>query len=204
MLLIVSMRKGIKRNLIFSYIPACKRGLSLAEILMALLILAMAVLPAIGTFSQYYGTATRQMDQEIALKLGEAVINVLMTVTYGPLAHGKIPSIPLNIQLPSGAYSGSLDFDGYLATGTALNIGKARFSISASVTTVFRAQNIKTPHLDAMELSYMGKWPGPGGVPPGEIATYSCFDDLIVIRVSVDYGGGQPVELATFRADMAG
>lgn len=180
-----------------------QRGITLAEILMSLLILALAVLPAIGAFSKYYGTATRQLDQEVALKLGEAVINVLMTVNYRQLARGEITSIPLNIQLPSGAYSGTLDFDGKLATGTALHIGKANFGISSSIETVFRAQNILTPHADAMELNYFSKWPGPGGVPPGEIATYSCFDDLIAIKVVVNYGGGRPVELATFRADMS-
>lgn len=179
-----------------------RRGVTLVEILLAIIILAMAVLPAIGTFSQSYGTATRQMEQEIALKLGEAVINVLMTTAYGPLARGTLPSVPLNVQLPSGAYSGSLDFIGFMATATPLVMGRITYEISAKIDTVFKAQNLNTPHVDAMELSYLDKWPIAGGPPSGQVATYSCFDDLIAINVFVGYGGGKPVRLSTFRADM--
>lgn len=179
-----------------------QRGVSLPEILMALLILAVAVLPAVGAFTRYYGVATRQMDQEIALKLGEAVINVLMTVNYTRLSQGMIPNIPLNVQLPSGAYTGSLNFSGMEATGTSIVIGKVDYRISASVTPVFRAQNIDVPHFDALEFKFYEKLPGPGGAPPGEIATYSCFDDLLAINVSVKYGPGAPIRLSTFRTDM--
>ena len=86
--------------------PLCKMGagISLVEILMALFILAIAVLPAIGSFSSFYGVATRQMEQEMALKLGEAVINVLMTTTYSELVKGTLTSLPLNIQTPSGTF----------------------------------------------------------------------------------------------------
>ncbi len=179
-----------------------RKGVSLPEILMALLILALAVLPAVGTFSKYYGVATRQMDQEIALKLGEAVINVLMTVNYTRLSQGLIPSIPLNVQLPSGAYAGSLDFSGLEATGTSVLIGKVNYGISASIVPVFRAQNIGTPHSDALELKFYQELPGPGNVPPGLIASYSCFDDLVAVNVSVSYGPGAPIRLSTFRTDM--
>jgi len=179
-----------------------KRGVSLPEVLMALIILALAMLPAVGAFSTYYGTATRQMDQEIALKLCEAVINVLMTINYTRLSQGLIPAIPLNIELPSGAYAGLLEFSGLQATGTAIVIGKINYRISASVTPVFRGQNINTPHSDALEFKFYEKFPGPGGAPPGEIASYSCFDDLIAVNVSVRYGPGPPIRLSTFRTDM--
>lgn len=185
--------------------PAISRaGLSLVEILVALVILAMAVLPAIGTFSSYYGVATRQMEQEIALKLGEAVINVMMSTTYSNLVLGNLTSLPLNIQTPSGSFEGNLNFSGGNATATPITIGRTKYIVGAQVKTIFRAQNINAPHSDALEFSY--QLPPPpisgGGPPPPVVATYSCFDDLLCIRVTVDYGGPRPVELATFRADM--
>ncbi len=179
-----------------------KRGVSLAEILMALLILALAVLPAVGSFSTYYGTATRQMEQEIALKLGEAVINVLMTVNYPDLVLGNITDVPIMVQLPAGELAANISFDGNVGTGSAIAIGRANFDISTSVTRAFEGQSIMAPHFDAMELKYFAPLPGPGGVPPGKIATYSCFDDLLTINVVVNYGGANPITLSTFRADL--
>ncbi len=181
--------------------PVNRSGLSLVEVLMAFFIISIAVLPAIGTFSGYYGVATRQMEQEMALKLGEAVINVLMTTTYSELKDGSVTSIPLNIQTPSGSVEGALNFAGFNASGTPVTIGKTSYSISARITKVFLAQNIFTPHDKALEFS----WNLPESAPPAppKIATYSCRDDLLCIKVSVDYGGAKPFELATFRADMA-
>ncbi len=181
-----------------------KAGLSLVEILMALFILAIAILPALGTFSSYYGVATRQMDQEIALKLGEAVVNVLMTTTYSELILGTTPSLPLNIQTPSGSYEGTLNFTGGYATGTPVTIGKTSYIIGAEVKKIFIAQNIQAPHNRALEFTWQAPGaPLAGGAPPAPgVASYSCFDDLICIKVSVDYGGAKPVQLATFRADM--
>ncbi|MDD3146711.1 MAG: hypothetical protein PHD82_05370 [Candidatus Riflebacteria bacterium] len=183
-----------------------RSGLSLVEILMALFIMTLAVLPAIGAFSGYYGVATRQMEQEIALKLGEAVVNVLLTTNYTELVKGNLTGLPLNIQTPSGNFAGNLNFENGMATSTAVEIGRASYKISAAVKKVFIAQDIFTPHTDALEFSWLpadAPPPPPGPPMPAAIATYSCRDDLICIKVSVDYGGARPFELATFRADMA-
>ncbi len=191
--------------------PSKRAGLSLIEILMALLILTIAVLPAIGTFSGYYGVATRQMEQEMALKLGEAVVNVLMTANYSQLKDGTIPALPLNIQTPSGSFAGNLTFTGGYASGTPVTIGKTRYIIGAEVRKIFLAQNISAPHNNALKFSWISSEPPPGpppmggggAPPPPPIATYSCFNDLICLKVTVDFGGAKPIELATFRADMA-
>ncbi|HMM60292.1 MAG TPA: prepilin-type N-terminal cleavage/methylation domain-containing protein [Candidatus Rifleibacterium sp.] len=191
------------------YCPSRRAGLSLVEILMALLILTIAVLPAIGAFSGYYGVATRQMMQEMALKLGEAVVNVLMTANYSELKEGAIPALPLNIQTPSGSFSGTMSFAGGYASGTPVTIGKTKYIIGAEVKKIFLAQNIGTPHNNALEFSWISPDAPPppfgGGAapPPPPIATYSCFNDLICLKVTVDFGGAKPIELATFRADMA-
>ncbi len=185
-----------------------RRGVSLVEILVALVIMALAMLPAIGAFSNSYGTATRQIEQETALKLGEAVINVLLTVNYDRLLTGALGTVPLNIQTPTGAFSGSLEFSGMTASSTSVTIGRATYSISARVATVFRAQNIDAQHNEALVFGFrdFNAPPGPPPVPPAPpvpVATYSCFDDLVCIKVRVDYGQRQAIDLETFRADMS-
>ncbi len=185
-----------------------RRGISLVEILMALLILSIAVLPAVGTFSNYYGVATRQMDQEIALKLGESVISLLMNTAYSDLAQGKLTDLPMNFQTPSGSIEGTLSFNGYNATGT-IEIGRVKHVINSSISKVFTAQNLDSPHKNALQFTWQSADPPPpmpiGAPPPppgSNIASYSCFDDLLCIKVSVHYGPGNPIELAVFRADM--
>ena len=183
----------------------CRKGISLVEIMVALMILALAMMPIAGTFSQYYGVATRQMEQEIALKLGEAVINVLLSTTYSDLINGTTPDLPLNIQTPSGNYEGQLAFSGNTAEAAPVAIGKAKYTIRAQINTVFEAQTIGSIHDNALEFSYHSALPPitGGGPPPAPIiATYSSFDDLICINVTVDYGGNKPIRLSTFRADM--
>jgi hypothetical protein len=190
-----------------------RRAVTLVEILIALIIMALAILPAIGAFSTSYGTATRQIEQETALKIGEATVNVLLSVNYEKIVSGTLGSVPLNIQTPAGMFNGSLVFDGMLASSTSVNIGRASYQVNARVQTLFRAQNIDVPHNDALVFSFQnfdlppGAPPpvpvGPGPVPPAPVATYSCFDDLVCIKVKVDYGQREPVELETFRADMS-
>lgn len=188
----------------------CRRqnGLSLVEILMALLILSIAVLPAIGTFSGYYGVATRQMEQEIALKLGESVANLLLNTTYSDLVLGKLTNLSMNFQTPSGSIEGVLAFNGHNATGT-VEIGKVKYEIRTNISKAFIAQNLDLPHKKALQFTWQNADPPPplpAGAPPAppgsNIASYSCFDDLLCIKVAVSYGPGRPVELAVFRADM--
>jgi len=202
------MPVSLQKTILLLHCPSRRAGLSLIEILMALFILTIAVLPAIGTFSGYYGVATRQMEQEMALKLGEAVVNVLMTANYSLLKDGAIPSLPLNIQTPSGSFAGTLTFAGGYASGTPVTIGKTRYIIGAEVKKIFLAQDITAPHNNALEFSWISPdappVPSAGAAPPPPpVATYSCFNDLICLKVTVDFGGAKPIELATFRADMA-
>ncbi len=202
------MPVSLQKTILLPHCPSRRAGLSLIEILMALFILTIAVLPAIGTFSGYYGVATRQMEQEMALKLGEAVVNVLMTANYSLLKDGAIPSLPLNIQTPSGSFAGTLTFAGGYASGTPVTIGKTRYIIGAEVKKIFLAQDITAPHNNALEFSWISPdappVPSAGAAPPPPpVATYSCFNDLICLKVTVDFGGAKPIELATFRADMA-
>ena len=202
------MPVSLQKTILLLHCPSRRAGLSLIEILMALFILTIAVLPAIGTFSGYYGVATRQMEQEMALKLGEAVVNVLMTANYSLLKDGAIPSLPLNIQTPSGSFAGTLTFAGGYASGTPVTIGKTRYIIGAEAKKIFLAQHITAPHNNALEFSWISPdappVPSAGAAPPPPpVATYSCFNDLICLKVTVDFGGAKPIELATFRADMA-
>lgn len=188
-----------------------RNGVSLVEILVALVIMALAILPAIGAFSTSYGTATRQIEQETALKLGEAVVNVLLTVNYDKLLSGTLGTVPLNIQTPSGDFKGSLEFSGMAASSTAVTIGRATYSVSAWVNRIFQAQNIEAPHNDALVFEFRNfdlpsgppLPPPPPPVPPAPVATYSCFDDLVCVKVRVDYGQREAVDLETFRADMS-
>lgn len=192
-----------------------RKGVTLVEILIALFIMALAILPAIGAFSTSYGTATRQLEEEIALKLGESVVSVLLTANYDRLVSGTLGTLPLNIQTPNGDFSGALAFTGMTASAGAVVIGHASYSISVEINTLFRAQNMDAPHNDALVFSYRNfelppgppppppPLPLPGPVPPAPVATYSCFDDLVCLKVRVDYGHREAVELETFRADMS-
>ena len=164
------MPVSLQKTILLLHCPSRRAGLSLIEILMALFILTIAVLPAIGTFSGYYGVATRQMEQEMALKLGEAVVNVLMTANYSLLKDGAIPSLPLNIQTPSGSFAGTLTFAGSYASGTPVTIGKTRYIIGAEVKKIFLAQDITAPHNNALEFSWISPdappVPSAGAAPP--------------------------------------
>ena len=87
-----------------------KSGVSLVEIIVALLILALAALPAVGTFSTYYSTSTRQMEQEMALKIAESVINLMQSLSYDMINDGTLTAVPLDIQTPDGTVQGTLNF----------------------------------------------------------------------------------------------
>jgi prepilin-type N-terminal cleavage/methylation domain-containing protein len=191
-----------------SHYRLTKNGITLVEIMMALVILALAALPVVGTFSKYYGLASRQMDQEIALKIAEATMNKLMAHTYSEMALGGTFSAPITFETPAGVFSGNLNFNGGVASSTSVTVGKITCNISAQIDKVFVAQNLAGIHGNALEFKFGVEPPPPSGSGPPPplvgIASYSSFDDHIVIKVRVDYGSGQKdhVELAAFRADM--
>ncbi|MFZ5951792.1 MAG: type IV pilus modification PilV family protein [Candidatus Rifleibacteriota bacterium] len=189
-----------------------RSGVTLVEIMMAIVILALAVLPVIGTFSKFYGTASRQLEQETALKISEATMNKLMSHRYSELVTGSSFNLALDFQTPAGVLTGSLSFGGSTGSSGPIKIGNVTYNITAEVEKVFIAQDILTPHPNAMELKYAmdptdpaapPAPPIPGPPPLAVIATYSCSDDLIMIKLKVNYGGPKDVELVSFRADMS-
>ena len=185
----------------------CRKAVTLIEILIAVFILAVAVLPVVGTFSKFYGLASRQMEQETALKIAEAAMNKLISHRYSDLAGNKAFTVPLEFVTPEGAISGNLDFAGNMATSTPIVMGNTVFRINSSVERIFVAQNINSPHDKALEFKYPVSLPPPstGGPPPTPVmTTYSSFDDLLMIKLRVVFGSGTKdiVELSSFRADM--
>jgi prepilin-type N-terminal cleavage/methylation domain-containing protein len=185
-----------------------RQGMTLVEVLMALVILAIAVLPVISALTQYYGVASRQFDNETALKLAEAAMNKILAHKYSALAKGETFSLPLDFSTPDGTVAGALSFSGGNATSGPIEVGKITYNISVETQTLFFAQNIDAPHDNALEFKFAAEPPLPpiagSPPPPPTVASYSCFDDLIGIRLIVEYGGPKDrVELAAFRADMS-
>lgn len=185
--------------------------------MMAIVILAIAVLPVIAAFSQYYGVSTKQFDQELALKISEAAMNKLLSYRYSAFANNEIFVVPLDLQTPAGAVTGNLNFAGGNGTSGPIQIGNVTYNFTAEVEKVFVAQNIDAPHTNALEFKYpldpaMSPFPPPPPPPPpapppppplAAVASYSCFDDLIMIKLKVDFGGPKNhFELSAFRADM--
>ncbi|GAB4267067.1 MAG: hypothetical protein Kow0029_01300 [Candidatus Rifleibacteriota bacterium] len=189
-------------------------GVTLVEIMMAVVILAVAALPVIGTFSRYYGVASMQLEKEIGLKIAEASMNKLMTHKYSDLVSGGPFSVPLDFKTPSGTFSGELKFDKFKGKTGSIKIGKVDYTVSAEINKVFVRQDIYSPHDQALELKYAADpadmpppaVPPPPGPPPPlfVVATYSSFDDLVSIKLEVDMGGQrEKIRLAAFRADMS-
>ncbi len=192
-----------------------KSGVSLVEILIAMLILALAILPAVGTFSSYYGSSTRQMEQEMALKIAEATVNLLNSVSFEMFIDETITVAPLSldIQTPDGSYNGKLYFkkglesdpSKYGFTGTTstvesekLKINRVEYKIKVEAQRIYQAQVISAPHDNAMGLNYFAV--GEDGTPTTE--RYECFDDMYIFNVEVAFGNAFPIRISSFRTDM--
>lgn len=192
-----------------------KSGITLVEILVALLVLALAVLPAVGTFSSYYSTATRQMEQEMALKIAEATVNLLNSVSFDQFVTGDITQMPLalDIQTPDGTFNGKLYFKegienqpnvfGYTGRTSELQneklqINRIEYKIKVEARRVFKSQVISRPHDEAMRLYYLVE--EEDGSTTQE--RYDCFDDSYVFNVEVSFGNAIPIKISSFRMDM--
>lgn len=192
---------------------ARQKAVTLVEIMMAIVIIALALLPAIGTFSRYYGLASRQFNQETALKLSEAVMNQLLAYQYSAFIDDSSFTVPINLQTPEGNVTGNLNFEQPVtstgkpstektwkrrATSNQIKIGGVTYKFAAEVEKVFFAQDIQKPHNQALEFKYaVASFPNP------VVASYSSFDDLIMIKLAVNFGRPKDhFELITFRADM--
>lgn len=187
-------------------------GVTLVEILLALFILAAAVLPISGLFSQYYSITTRQLEREIAQKLAEGAMEALMTHRYSDLVGNQDFTVPLSINTPGGIAQFDLDFSQNPSLGTAdehnveaqserFRIGRAEYGVSVYVDILFKAQNLNNIHDDALVLSYGFDEFNNGNL---EVSTYHSMDNLITISVDVETFTDQThsTRLKSFRADM--
>lgn len=194
-----------------------KSGVSLVEIIVALLILALAILPAVGTFSTYYSTSTRQMEQEMALKIAESVINLMNTLSYDMIIDKTLNTVPLDIQTPDGTVQGNLVFKadnpgmiGLSADGKTpgqsdnlylrgscneIQINRVKYGIEIDIIKEFRPQELNASHDDAMDFYYYDYY-------ASDTIRYSSFDYSFVFNVTVSFGKAKPIKLSSFRADM--
>ncbi len=197
-------------------------GMSLLEILVALLVLVIGILPVIGVFTQYFGVANYQTDQETALKIAESTMTKLLSTKYSAIAVGASFPLDLDFQTPSGAFSGKLFFSGTSGESELVEIGKSRFKIDFKVSKVYQAFKGTNPD-KAMLLKYPAYEPPPPPIPlpppapppppspptipvfPGMwVHNYFCTNDFLAFHLKVTYGNPQKsVDLMTFRADMS-
>jgi hypothetical protein len=201
-------------------------GVTLAEILLAMLILGMAVLPIIRAFSQSYALAGRRLDQEIALKMAEATLNTLMGVKFDTLDKPSGDStIPMRFETPSNPNL-AVDFplgpsgsDGPAQGTLALTVGKSTFTIEAKVIRVFQGvpphvTPPTSPDPPLLYLTYPYNEYGPIAAGTGlvdyapiasHVASYTCPDNFLGIQVHVRYSvNNLPQEFSTcsFRSNL--
>ena len=194
-----------------------KSGVSLVEIIVALLILALAALPAVGTFSSYYATSTKQMEQEMALKIAESVVNLMNTISYDMIIDKTLNKVPLDIQTPDGTIQGTLVFkepgpqmigmsqdgktpehpDNFHLHGFCedIQINRVKYRVEVSIIREFKKQEISKPHGEAMDFFYYD-------FLTSDILRYSSFDYGFVFNVAVSFGKAKPIRLSSFRVDM--
>lgn len=179
-----------------------QRGVTLVEILIAFLILAVAVLPVVAVFSKYYGVSSKQLDQESALKIAEAAMNEILSARFSSLDGGVSFSIPLNLETPAGTFPGTFNFSGNTGSSNDIKIGPNTYKLTATTHKVFTAQNpLQPPNPSALVFRYMTV---PDTGPPAVVATYACTDDMISVKMDIEYGKYKnKLSIITFRADMS-
>ena len=192
------MRNISEKNI--SKIKSCKLGITLIEILIALIILVVTVLPVISVFSKYYGVSSKQLSQEVALKITEAAMNELLSARFSSLDGGSL-SIPLNLETSAGRFSGTFNFSGHKGSSNKIKLGVTTYQLVASTTKIFEAQDpLGAPNPKALVFRYLTDTGGPSPT----IATYACTDDMISIEMGIKYGKfNKKLDIVTFRADMS-
>ncbi|HNW35247.1 MAG TPA: hypothetical protein PKM25_09975 [Candidatus Ozemobacteraceae bacterium] len=189
-----------------------RAGISLIEILMAALFLAMAAFPLIRSFSQSHEIATRQVEQETTAKVAEAALNKLMSGRFDDLNAAVVTvAVPFEIQTPSGPASATIDLLGSPAQGTGtFVISGTPYRVQVAVERAFTGHHgALTPAASANALTFSYAVPAgipglPPPPPPGlAVATYSCPDDFLRILVKVTAGrSNREMRLITYRGDM--
>jgi prepilin-type N-terminal cleavage/methylation domain-containing protein len=207
------------------HIKSCQksRGMTLLEILVALLVLVIGILPVIGVFTQYFGVANYQTDQETALKIAESTMTKLLSSKFSDIAAGVSFPLDLSFQTPSGVFAGKLTFTGTKGESAPISLGKSSFKIDFNVIKVYEAFKITNIVNKAMVLKYPATTPPPDPIPPPPPAPpppplppavpvfpgmyvhdYSCTNDFLAFHLKVTYGDPEKsVDLMTFRADMS-
>ena len=179
-------------------------GLSLLEIMFAMLILAVAVFPLIRSFTQNHALAVRQINQEVALKIAEAALNSAMSGHFEILDLGSGPagaSLPLRLELPNQPpLSGSIVLagpgQGKTSGGTSFRVGATTFNVSIDCEPLFGQSPTTVP----LQLAYRNA--------DEENIPYYCPPEerLIRIRSGVSWdanGIPQNITLETCRAKMS-
>ncbi|MBF0545383.1 MAG: hypothetical protein HQM08_13165 [Candidatus Riflebacteria bacterium] len=173
------------------------------EILVALSIAGMAIFPMLRFYSQTYILASKQVEQENALKIAEAAINKIMGIAYSELNNNPeiFPGInlPFNLQTQDGTCAFSISLSGSPMCGKGnVRIGKTDYEISLNTKRLFSGPG-GAP--SSMKLSYASF--KPAATPPVEINFYSCPDDSLKVSIIVKYGEPpQNVSLCIFRPDL--
>ena len=196
-----------------------KYGVTFIEILIALFILALAILPAVGTFSTYYTSATRQMEQEMALKIAESVVNLMQTISYEQLTDETAFPMQLDIQTSDNTVicelsmvensNREIDYeDGTKATVLYsvkcdnIQINRIKYNINVDIIKAFEEHDkaITNNNIDFMSFIYFDNFAEADVAEP--IKKYNSFDPAFIFNVSVGFGNAKPIKLSAFRADM--
>ncbi|MBI3038606.1 hypothetical protein HYY75_06070 [bacterium] len=183
-----------------------KSGVTLLEILLSLVILLLAILPIIQTFTQSYQLTGRQIQQETAVKVAEAAINKLMATRFDFLDNASTPVIvPLLLDLPGApGIQADLRLEGNPAQGTGtFSFVNIPFKIIVEVNHLFKGP-AGSPN--SLWLSYAFNKFDDVNVPIATyVASYSCPDSFLGMNVRVRYTvNNQTVEtvLNTCRANL--
>ncbi len=194
-----------------------KYGVTFTEILIAMFVLALAVLPAVGTFSTYYTSATRQMEQEMALKIAESVVNLMQTISYDLLIDQTAFPIQLDIKTSDRTVPCQLSLvenssrnityeDGtiakvlYSVKCDNIQINRIKYNINVDIIMAFEGLSFEHPEQEAMSFIYYDNFSVSDSVE--HIKKYDSFDPAFIFNVSVGFGKAKPIKLSAFRADM--
>ncbi|MFZ2955489.1 MAG: hypothetical protein WA705_01135 [Candidatus Ozemobacteraceae bacterium] len=169
-----------------------------------MLILALAVLPLIRSFSQSQALAKAQIEHEIGLKIAEAVLNAALSGDFLTLDEGSAvsnASIPLRLELPNQLpIQTSIPMtgpgQGKTFGSTGFRIGPTDFQISIECDPLFG----QSPTTAPLVFTFADG--------PARVAAYSCPPEERVIRIRsstswVSNGIPQKISLETCRARLS-
>lgn len=171
-----------------------RRAISLIELMVALVLVGIAIIPIIPVFTQSYVSSSRQIDQEMAIKIAEATVNQMGAVRFDQLINaGGGVAVPLRYEVPGGTVNTTLTLSGSPSTGSAsFKIARTPYEVGVGVTKLYDA--VANP----LVFSYYDAF-------SCKVATYACPDDFLKIDVMVKYQPGDiPViaSLTSLRANL--